>query len=84
MFYFNSRNERKRFERADVTETAQRTGPQWASYSDVERIYGISRTVAWRLLRDGKIRAARVGRSVRLDCQSIEDYLEQQAKHFEL
>ena len=64
----------------DIQETE--TWPIWASYGEVEKRYGISRTTAWRLLRRGHIRAARVGRSVRLDCRSIEQYLERQAADF--
>lgn len=56
--------------------------PRWASYAEIERIYGISRTTAWRLLKSGEIRAARIGRSVRVDCGSVEDYLERKAGGF--
>lgn len=59
------------------------TRPIWGSYADIEDIYGLSRTTTWRLLKAGEIRAARVGRSVRIDCRSIEDYLERRADNFE-
>lgn len=67
------------------TENAASTTvpPRWASYAEVERLYGMSRWTAWRLLKEGEIRAARLGRSVRLDCASIERYLEQRVEDFE-
>ena len=57
--------------------------PIWASYDEARRLFGLSRTTLWRLLQDGHIRGARVGRSVRLDVRSIETYLEGRAEHFE-
>ena len=57
--------------------------PIWASYDEAQRLFGLSRTTLWRLLRDGHIRGARVGRSVRLGVRSIETYLEGRAEHFE-
>jgi excisionase family DNA binding protein len=57
--------------------------PRWASYTDAEKLYGLSRTTYWRLAKEGKIRAARVGRAVRVDCASIEDYLKRLADDFE-
>ena len=59
------------------------TSPRWASYTDAERLYGLSRWTLWRLLKDDRIRAARIGRAVRLDCASIEAYLERRAENFE-
>lgn len=61
----------------------QATRPVWASYADAEDMYGLSRTTLWRLLKSGEIRGARVGRSVRIECQSVESYLERQAADFE-
>lgn len=66
---------------AETTETG--TAPAWGSYGEAERRYGLSRTTCWRLLKAGEIRAAKVGRTVRLDFGSIERYLERQAADFE-
>jgi excisionase family DNA binding protein len=57
--------------------------PRWASYAAAERLYGLSRWTLWRLLKDGRIRGARIGRAVRLDCESIQSYLERLAEDFE-
>lgn len=62
--------------------TATSAAPRWASYAEIEKIYGLSRWTTWRLLKNYDIRAARVGRNVRIDCLSVEKYLEQQVEDF--
>jgi len=57
--------------------------PRWARHADLERMYGLSRTTYWRLAKEGKIRAARVGRAVLVDCTSVEAYLDKLANDFE-
>jgi excisionase family DNA binding protein len=57
--------------------------PLWVTYDEARRLFGLSRTTLWRLLRQDRIRGARVGRSVRLEAQSIQDYLEKQAENFD-
>ena len=52
---------------------------EWFSYPDAERFSGLSRTTLWRLIGVGEIRAARVGRAVRINRQSLEGYLERAA-----
>jgi excisionase family DNA binding protein len=62
--------------------TVVEAAPLWASYAEAERLFGLSRTTFWRLLRNGRIRTARVGRSVRLDVRSIEQFLEERSEDF--
>jgi len=57
--------------------------PLWVTYDEARRLFGLSRTTLWRLLRQDRIRGARVGRSVRLEAQSIQDYLQKQAEAFD-
>jgi excisionase family DNA binding protein len=57
--------------------------PRWAAYEESGRLYGLSRWTLWRLARDGRIRAARIGRATRLECASIERYLAERAEDFE-
>jgi excisionase family DNA binding protein len=65
--------------------TAEELGisPRWARHADLEKMYGLSRTTYWRLAKEGKIRAARVGRAVLVDCASVEAYLDGLANDFE-
>ena len=50
----------------------------WVNYRKAEELSGLSRTTLWRLLRSGDIRAARIGRAVRINRRSLEEYLAQQ------
>jgi len=50
----------------------------WLSYQETTEIYGLSRGTVWKLISAGEIRAAKVGRVVRISRSSIEQYLDQQ------
>ena len=39
----------------------------WISYAEAQRLVGLGRTTIWRLVRDGEVRTAKVGRAVRLN-----------------
>jgi excisionase family DNA binding protein len=49
---------------------------EWVTYKQAEELSGLSRTTLWKLLSAGEIKAARVGRAVRINRRSIDDYLE--------
>jgi excisionase family DNA binding protein len=55
-------------------ETEVRT--EWLSNRDAEKLTSLSRTTLWRLARAGEIKVARVGRAVRINRRSLEEYLE--------
>ncbi len=57
--------------------------PTWLSYSEAQRLVGLGRTTLWQLVSSGEVKAARVGRAVRLNRQSLERYLECQSDDFE-
>jgi excisionase family DNA binding protein len=59
--------------------TAQEVQPEWLRYSDAERYSGLGRSTLWKLVKDGHIRAARVGKAVRLSRGSIDSYMEEQS-----
>ena len=52
---------------------------EWLSYEEARRMVGLSRTTLYRLARSGDIRAAQIGRSVRLSRGSLETYMERQS-----
>ncbi len=52
---------------------------EWVTYKQAEELSGLSRTTLWRLVSKGEIKAARVGRAVRISRQSLEQYLERAA-----
>jgi excisionase family DNA binding protein len=49
---------------------------EWVTYKQAEELSGLSRTTLWKLLSAGKIKAARVGRAVRINRRSLDEYLE--------
>jgi excisionase family DNA binding protein len=50
---------------------------EWISYPEAERYSGLSHTTLWRYVSSGELRAARVGRSVRIHLPSLRDFMEQ-------
>jgi excisionase family DNA binding protein len=49
---------------------------EWVTYKQAEELSGLSRTTLWKLLSAGEIKAARVGRAVRVNRRSLDEYLE--------
>ena len=61
------------------TEAAQ-VYPAWFPYKEAEIWSGLSRTTLWSLINSGHVKAAHVGRAVRISRQSLEHYMESQTK----
>jgi excisionase family DNA binding protein len=57
--------------------------PTWVTYEEAQRLVGLGKTTLWRLVSAGEIKTARVGRAVRINRRSLEEYLERQAKEHE-
>jgi excisionase family DNA binding protein len=53
---------------------------EWVTYKQAEELSGLSRTTLWKLLCAGEIKAARIGRAVRINRRSLDEYLERAAK----
>ena len=51
--------------------------PAWLSYRQAEAYSNLSRTTLWTLINERKIRAARVGRAVRIERASLQRFMEQ-------
>jgi excisionase family DNA binding protein len=56
---------------------------EWVTYKQAEELSGLSRTTLWKLLGAGEIKAARVGRAVRINRQSLDSYLKQASERLE-
>ena len=52
---------------------------EWLTYEEARRLVGLSRTTLWKLVRSGSVKGARVGRSVRISCTSLEEYMASQS-----
>jgi len=48
----------------------------WISYPEAQKLTSLGRTTLWTLVRSGEIKAARVGRAVRISRQSLLEYME--------
>ncbi len=71
---------------ARLAQTARETAEPEAAQEVVQPLYltyrqagtftGLSRTTLWKLINAGEVKASRVGRAVRIDRRSLEDYME--------
>ena len=53
---------------------------EWLTYKQAEELSGLSRTTLWKLLNAGEIKAARIGRAVRINRHSLDGYLDRAAE----
>ncbi|MEW6637351.1 MAG: helix-turn-helix domain-containing protein [Actinomycetota bacterium] len=52
---------------------------EWIDYPTAQRYSGLSHTTLWRLVTSGELKAARVGRSVRIHLPSLRRFMEERA-----
>lgn len=53
--------------------------PEWVSYDEAERYSGLSHTVLWRYVSSRELKAAKVGRSVRIHLPTLREFMENAA-----
>ena len=53
---------------------------EWVTYKQAEELSGLSRTTLWKLISAGQIKAARVGRAVRINRESLNTYMRRSAE----
>jgi excisionase family DNA binding protein len=51
--------------------------PAWLNYKQAEAYSNLSRTTLWMLIKTRKIKAARIGRAVRIERDSLQAFMEQ-------
>jgi excisionase family DNA binding protein len=51
--------------------------PAWLNYKQAETYANLSRTTLWQLINARKIKAARIGRAVRIERDSLQAFMEQ-------
>lgn len=49
---------------------------EWVDYPSAERFSGLSHTTLWRYVTSGELKAARVGRSVRIHLPTLREFME--------
>jgi excisionase family DNA binding protein len=73
--------------RMSTAEQVEQTNvePLWLTYPEAQKLAGLGRTTLWMLINDPNsgVKAARVGRAVRISRRSLEEYMERQAEEFE-
>ena len=52
----------------------------WLTYSEAQTVSGLGRTTLWKLVSAGEIKAAHVGRAVRIDRHSLEEFMRHAAE----
>jgi len=50
--------------------------PAWLDYKQAEAYSNLSRTTLWQLINARKIKAARIGRAVRIERRSLDQFME--------
>jgi excisionase family DNA binding protein len=55
------------------------TTPAWLDYKQAEAYSSLSRTTLWELINRREIKAARIDRAVRIQRDSLEEFMEQRA-----
>jgi excisionase family DNA binding protein len=51
---------------------------EWISYREATELTGLSRGTIWKIIAAGQVRAAKVGKAVRINRRSLEQYLQEQ------
>ncbi len=61
-----------------TTEQVEQAGVEalWLTYPEAQLLTSLGRTTLWTLVSSGEIKAARVGRAVRISRRSLEEYME--------
>jgi excisionase family DNA binding protein len=50
-------------------------GAAWISYPEAQRYSGLGRTKLWELISNGEVEAAKVGKAVRINRTSLDEYM---------
>lgn len=48
---------------------------EWLTYRQAGELVGLSRTTLWQLVSAGEVQASRIGKAVRIDRRSLENYM---------
>jgi excisionase family DNA binding protein len=66
-------------EHKEKTLSKEAVQQEWVSNPSAEKFSGLSHTTLWRLVGSGEIKAARVGRSVRINLPSLRRFMDQKS-----
>ncbi len=66
-----------------VVAPESRPEREWLTYAEAGEVVGLSRVTLWKLVSAGQVEAAKVGRAVRLNRQSLTAYMKRSANSFD-
>ena len=75
MSHFNNQELSEKSSRPSVSPHRE-----WITYEEATELVGLGRTTLWKLAGAGEIEAARVGRAVRINRQSLSAYMKRSAQ----
>ena len=52
---------------------------QWITYEQAKQLSGLGRTKLWEIVSSGEVEAAKVGRAVRINRSSLDQYMRRNA-----
>jgi excisionase family DNA binding protein len=74
-----SHHERQSGRKPDKSSVRPEMQPEWLTYREAETLIGLSRVTIWKLIQAKEVKAARVGKAVRISRQSLQAYMEGRA-----
>jgi excisionase family DNA binding protein len=54
--------------------------PTWITYEEAQRLTSLGRTTLWRMVKSGKVKSTSIGRAVRINRESLEEFMEREAQ----
>jgi excisionase family DNA binding protein len=54
--------------------------PAWITYEDAQRLTSLGRTTLWRIVKSGAVKSSSIGRAVRINRESLEEFMEREAQ----
>ncbi len=69
-------NEQRRTTAMRSQDVAMSVERQWLTYREAQELAGLGRTKLWQLVTAGDLPAAKVGRSVRISREGLQEYMQ--------
>jgi excisionase family DNA binding protein len=54
--------------------------PTWITYEEAQRLTSLGRTTLWRMVKSGEVKSTSIGRAVRINRESLEEFMEREAQ----
>ena len=54
--------------------------PTWITYEEAQHLTSLGRTTLWRIVKSGEVKSTSIGRAVRINRESLEEFMERVAQ----